>query len=209
MEWHITDAQSLAIIDQEVGAHALSPAEYELVRRVIYATADYEYKSLIRFSDTALQSGAAALAARATIIVDVPMVQVGIAPVIQQTFANPIYSAIGTLTRPQKGKSMSAWGIETLARRYPEAIFIIGESQTALQSLAQLVLAEEIRPALVIATPAGFVHAQAAKQQLSDALVPLICTEGRKGNAVVATALGTGLVELAWQAYGQESPSGL
>jgi precorrin-8X/cobalt-precorrin-8 methylmutase len=208
MEWHITDAQSLAIIDQEMGAHTLSPAEYELVRRVVYATADYDYKGLIRFSDTALQSGAAALAARATIIVDVPMVQVGIAPVIQQTFANPIYSAIGTFTRPQKGKSMSAWGIETLALRYPEAIFIIGESQTALQSLAQLILAEEIRPALVIATPAGFVHTQSAKQQLSDSLVPHIRTEGRKGNAVVAAALSTGLIELAWQAYGQENVGG-
>ncbi|MBE9030185.1 precorrin-8X methylmutase [filamentous cyanobacterium LEGE 11480] len=209
MEWHITDAQSLAIIDREVGAHTLSPAEYELVRRVIYATADYDYKNLIRFSDTALQSGAAALAARATIIVDVPMVQVGISPVIQQTFANPIYAAINTPTRPQKGKSMSAWGIETLARRYPEAIFIVGESQTALQSLSQLIAAEEIRPALVVATPAGFVHAKAAKAQLSDSLVPYIRTEGRKGNAVVAAALTTGLVELAWQAYGQEPNSAI
>lgn len=204
MEWHITDAQSLAIIDREIGVHTLSPAEYELVRRVIYATADYDYKSLIRFSDTALQSGAAALAARTTIIVDVPMVQVGIASAIQPTFANPIYCATSTLTRPQKGKSASAWGMETLARRYPEAIFILGESQTALQSLAQMVKAEEIRPALVIATPAGFIDAQEAKAELSNCLVPHITSTGSKGNAVVAAALTTGLVELAWQAYGQE-----
>ncbi|MEO0132915.1 MAG: precorrin-8X methylmutase, partial [candidate division WOR-3 bacterium] len=82
MEWHVTDAQSLGIIDREIGDHLFSPAEYEIVRRVIYATADFEYKSLIRFSDQALQRGAAALAARTTIIVDVPMVQVGIAPLI-------------------------------------------------------------------------------------------------------------------------------
>ena len=46
MEWHITDAQSLAIIDNEIGEHSLSPAEYEIVRQVIYATADFEYKNL-------------------------------------------------------------------------------------------------------------------------------------------------------------------
>ncbi|MCL2923691.1 MAG: precorrin-8X methylmutase, partial [Trichodesmium sp. MAG_R04] len=63
MEWHITDAQSLGIIDREIGPNALSPAEYEIVRRVIYTTADFEYKSLISFSEHALQSGAAALAA--------------------------------------------------------------------------------------------------------------------------------------------------
>ena len=88
MEWHLTDAQSLAIIDSEIGDHVFSPAEYEIVRRVIYATADFEYKSLLHFSERALQAGAAALAARTTIIVDVPMVQVGISYEIQSTFAN-------------------------------------------------------------------------------------------------------------------------
>jgi precorrin-8X/cobalt-precorrin-8 methylmutase len=204
MEWHISDAQSLAIIDREVGAHSFSPAEYELVRRVIYATADFDYKSLIRMSDTALQSGAAALAARTTIIVDVPMVQVGISYQIQNTFANPIYCGMETLTRPQKGKTATAWGIETLARRYPEGIFVIGSSQTALFTLAELIEAEEIRPALVIGTPAGFIDADVAKQRLQDSLIPHIRTDGRKGSAVVAAALMQGLVDLAWQAYGKD-----
>ena len=35
MEWHITDAQSLGMIDEEIGDHVFSPAEYEIVRRVI------------------------------------------------------------------------------------------------------------------------------------------------------------------------------
>jgi precorrin-8X/cobalt-precorrin-8 methylmutase len=204
MEWHSSDAQSLAIIDREVGNHAFSPAEYEIVRRVIYATADFDYKSLIRFSDLALQSGAAALAARSTIIVDVPMVQVGIAPTLQATFANPVYCSMEAITRPQKEKSRAAWGIETLARRYPEGIFVIGQAQTALTAIADLIATEEIRPALVIGTPSGFVGADAAKERLVDSLVPHICVEGRKGSAVVAAAIVNGLVDLAWQAYGQE-----
>jgi precorrin-8X/cobalt-precorrin-8 methylmutase len=204
MEWHVTDAQSLAIIDREVGNHSFSPAEYEIVRRVIYATADFEYKSLVRFSDLALQSGAAALAARSTIIVDVPMVQVGIATTIQGTFANPVYCSLETITRPQKEKTQAAWGIETLARRYPEGIFVIGQAQTALTALVDLIEAEEIKPALVIGTPAGFVEADGAKQRLSDSLVPNIRVEGRKGSAVVAAAIVNGLVDLAWQAYGRD-----
>jgi precorrin-8X/cobalt-precorrin-8 methylmutase len=203
MEWHISDAQSLAIIDHEVGSHTFSPAEYELVRRVIYATADFGYKSSIRFSETALPSGAAALAARTTVVVDVPMVQSGIAPLLQQTFANPLYCAMETFTRPQTRKSTAAWGIDTLAARYPEGIFIVGQSQTALTALMDLIEAEEIRPALVISTPAGFIDSDRAQQRLQDSLVPHIRTEGRKGNAVVAVALLDGLVELAWQAYGK------
>jgi precorrin-8X/cobalt-precorrin-8 methylmutase len=205
MEWHATDAQSLAIIDREIGDHIFSAAEYEIVRRVIYATADFEYQSLIRFSERALQAGAAALAARTTIVVDVPMVQVGIAPNIQNTFANPVYCSMEALTRPQKEKTQAAWGIQTLARRYPEGIFVVGQAQTALTALIELIEAEEIKPALVIGTPSGFVDVDVAKDRLKDSLIPHIRIEGRKGSAVVAAAIVNGLVDLAWQAYGQDT----
>ncbi|MBD2386770.1 precorrin-8X methylmutase [Cylindrospermum sp. FACHB-282] len=208
MEWHVTDAQSLAIIDSEIGDHVFSPAEYEIVRRVIYATADFEYKSLIRFSERALQSGAAALAARTTIVVDIPMVQVGIAYDIQNTFANPVYCSMEALTRPQKEKTRAAWGIETLAKRYPEGIFVVGQAQTALTVLVDLIEAEEIRPALIIATPVGFVNVEAAKGRLQESLVPHITIDSRKGNAVVAAAIVDGLVDLAWQAYGKDGNGG-
>jgi precorrin-8X/cobalt-precorrin-8 methylmutase len=208
MEWHVTDAQSLAIIDSEIGDHVFSPAEYEIVRRVIYATYDFEYKSLIRFSEHALQAGAAALAARTTIVVDVPMVQVGIAYNIQNTFANPVYCSMEALTRPQKEKTRAAWGIETLAKRYPEGIFVVGQAQTALTALVDLIEAEEIRPALIIATPVGFVNVDVAKERLQESLVPYITIENRKGNAVVAAAIVDGLVDLAWQAYGQDGNRG-
>ncbi len=205
MEWHISDAQSLRIIDREIGDHTFSPSEYEIVRRVIYATADFDYLNLIRFSDQALQSGAAALAARSTIVVDVPMVQVGIAPIIQGTFANPVYCSMDAITRPQRERTRAAWGMETLARRYPEAIFVVGQAQTALTALVDLIDAEEIRPALIVGTPAGFLGIDAIEDRLKNSLVPHIQIEGRKGSAVVASAIMGGLVDLSWQAYGRES----
>ncbi|TVP61231.1 MAG: Precorrin-8X methylmutase [Leptolyngbya sp. LCM1.Bin17] len=204
MEWHVTDAQSLRVIDNEIGDHSFSPSEYEIVRRVIYATAEFDYARQIHFSDQALQSGAAALAARTTIIVDVPMVQVGITPAIQATFANPVYCSMDALTRPQKGKSQAAWGIETLAQRYPEGIFVIGSSEAALASLIDLIETERVRPALVIATPAGFVDIVALKERLQDAMIPHVRINNRKGSAVVAAAIVNGLVDLAWQAYGKD-----
>lgn len=203
MEWHVTDAQSLAIVDREIGDTELAPAEYEIVRRVIYATADFEYKSLIRFSEKALQAGAAALAARTTIIVDVPMVQVGILTNLQKTFANPVYCSMETSTRPQKEKTQAAWGMETLARRYPEAIFVIGQSQTALAGLVELVKQNAIKPALAIGTPSGFIGVDEAKAQLKASSIPYISVDGRKGSSVVAVAIVNGLIDLAWQIYGQ------
>jgi precorrin-8X/cobalt-precorrin-8 methylmutase len=203
MEWHISDAQSLSLIDHEIGEHTLSPAEYEIVRRVIYATADFEYQSLIHFSEQALQSGATALAARSTIVVDVPMVQAGILATLQKTFANPVYCGMEALTRPQKQKSQSAWGIETLAHRYPEGIFVIGESQTVLGILVDLIEKEEINPALIIDTSPRFIEVD-SKRRLQNTWISHIYIQGRKGNAVVAAAILNTLAELSWQAYRQQ-----
>ncbi|MBU6230844.1 MAG: precorrin-8X methylmutase [Cyanobacteria bacterium REEB459] len=205
MEWHVSDAQNLQLIDQTIGTHHVSPSQYEVVRRVIYATGDLDYGSIIHFSESALPSGAAALAARTTIIVDVPMVQVGINPAIQGSFANPVYCSLDALTRPQKGKSQAAWGVETLAQRYPEAIFVVGSSGVALATLVDLIELGKIHPALVIGVPAGFLEPAVLKSRLQDTMIPHVRIDGTKGGVVVATAIMDALVDLAWQAYGQQA----
>ncbi len=204
MVFNFFQAQSLAIIDQEIEAPRFGAAQMEILRRIIYETADFEYQSLLRFSERALPSGAAALAARSTIIVDVPMVQAGIINELQRTFANPVYCATETITRPQKGKTKAEWGIQTLARRYPEAIFVIGQSPSALNGLIELIEEKEINPALVIGTPASFIEPDVLKERLYETEVPHITIEGRKGNPIVAVAILNALVSLASQAYGQQ-----
>jgi len=110
-----------------------------------------------------------------------------------------------TLTRPQKEKTRVAWGIETLAQRYPEGIFVIGQAQTALASVVEMIELEQIKPALGIGTPAGFVEADVMKDRLRDSLIPHIRIDGRKGGAIVAAAVLEGLVDLAWEAYGKDT----
>ena len=44
-----------------------------------------------------------------------------------------------------------------------------------------------------------------AVERLKDSHVPHIRVEGRKGSAVVAAAIVNGLVDLAWQAYGEKN----
>ncbi len=205
MEWHAVDARSLAIVDREVGPNNLTPAEYEIARRAIYATGDYDYVNLLRFSERALYAGAAALAARTTIVTDVPVVQAGVVPRLQKTFANPVYCAEETIVRPQKGKTQAAWGVHTLARRYPEAIFTIGSDPMAMGTLLEAMADESIRPPLVVYTAPGFDSAETAKRELATVGVPYICVEGRKGCAVVAVAVLGALIDLSWLAYKQES----
>jgi precorrin-8X/cobalt-precorrin-8 methylmutase len=204
MEWHTVDAQNLAIIDREVGDHMLSPAEYEIARQVIYATADFDFINLIQFSPKALKAGAAALAARTTIVVDVPTLQAGISTKVQATFANPIYCATEAITRPKKNTSQATWGIETLAQRYPEAIFTIGEAQSALNTLVNLIEIGEAKPVLVIAAAPKFTEMDWVKSKLQNSAIPHIFIDGRKGNAVVAAAILNALIDISWQAYSNQ-----
>ncbi|BAU66197.1 precorrin-8X methylmutase [Stanieria sp. NIES-3757] len=200
MNLHITDAQSLALIDQEISDHQLSPAEYEIVRQIIYSTADFDYLHLLRCSENALFHGAAAIAARTPIIVDVPMIQVSLVPLLQQTFCNSVYCCATAVTRPPTKQTKAAWGLENLAKQHPNAIYVIGQDQTALTTLVQLIDSKTIQPALAIATPPLFFN-QEQKQWLENCAIPCIYLDSRKGGALIAASIIKSLVALAWQAY--------
>lgn len=81
---------------------------------------------------------------------------------------------------------------------------MIGDSEVALATLVDLIENQKVRPALVVGTPAGFLDTDVLKARLQDTMIPHVRVDGRKGSAVVAAAIINGLVDLAWQAYGQE-----
>ncbi|MEG3438479.1 precorrin-8X methylmutase [Pannus brasiliensis CCIBt3594] len=188
----LTTARGLALIDRQIGLSPLPPAEYEIARKVILATGDFDYRSLIGFSPRAIVSGAAALAARSPIVVDVEMVKVGILPFLQETFVNPVYCCWDDI--PDQD-------IRSLIRRYPEGIFAIGESLPALTTLIEAIESGDCQPALAIVTPAGWIEAKMAKERVKDSGVSYISIEGGKGSAAVAVAIVNALAELAWQIH--------
>src|SRR5215475_8997008 len=69
---------SFAIIDAEVGPHGFDDAEWQVVRRVIHATADFEFRDLMAFSGGAVERGIAALVRGCPVVVDVKMIAVGL-----------------------------------------------------------------------------------------------------------------------------------
>jgi precorrin-8X/cobalt-precorrin-8 methylmutase len=202
MELHLRDAQSLASIDREIESQSFSPAEYEIVRRVIYSTADFDYAKQLCFSERSLQMGAAALASRTTIVVDVPAIQVEIVPLLQQTFVNQVFCCTTTATRSTNETTKTALGLQILAKQYPEAIFVIGQSETALSALIDAIENKIVQPALIISTPSLFIDLKLQEKLLSFSL-PCIYTTDRKGSSVVASSIFNALINLSWQVYGQ------
>ena len=195
MAWHITDVESLAIIDRTIANNRFSPAQYEIIRQTIFHTADFDYYSLLHFSESALNCGATALSRHKAIVVDVPSIQIEIAPLLYETFVNPVYCCRHANAELQN-KDYST-GLKTLASSHPEAIYIIAQEQSALNTLVELIQSQAVKPSLVIATAPIFT-AHSNQEWLINSSIPSICLNSDKGGVSVALSIIKSLINLVW-----------
>ena len=186
---------SFRIIDQEVGDHPFPPDEWQVVRRVIHATADFEFTTLMRFHPDAVRAGVAALRAGCPILVDVKMIAVGLNEERLRAYGCATHSFISdddVIAAAKANNSTRA--IEAMRKAHrlnllDGAIVAVGNAPTALLEVARLVREEAARPALVIGVPVGFVSAVESKQAILDLPTPSIVAEGRKGGSTIAVAI--------------------
>ncbi len=180
-----------------MGEHQLSHREYAIARRVIHATADFEYLKLLRFSPGAINSGIATLTKGTPIVTDVTMVKQGIRSLVAKTFNNPIICAIEQAETAKPGKTRTETGLLNCWLQYPQAIYVIGNAPTALLSLCRQLAHSSVTPPLVIGVPVGFVSVVESKQSLARLNVPQISIEGRKGGSPAAASILNALLVLA------------
>ena len=200
MPRHPITAASFAIIDQEIGPHPWSSAEYALVRRAIHSTADFELRDLFQFSPEVIPIAQWALQARTPVIVDVQMVAVAVTQTLSRAEI-PLHCALDHAPEGdpylETGMTRTAAGMQKLAWDYPRGIFVIGNAPSALIALADLIQQDQIQPAVVIGVPVGFVGVEEAKDRLAQLQIPQIQVRGRKGGSPVAAAIINALVELS------------
>ena len=203
---NFTEASSLATIDRQIEEDRddLSPAQYEIIRQVIYHTANFEYYSIVKFSEDALNKGFDALKNGSPIVVDVPEIQVSIVPKLHQTFHNPVYCCATTGTQIDKSKTKAALGLEVLARDLADSIFIIGQDRSALNTLIKSIENKTINPSLAIATAPSILEKD-AEEYLKYASVPTIYLDRPQGNATVASTIFNTLINLAWRVNDYQS----
>ena len=195
---HPIMVQSFAAIDREIGAHNFTTTEYAIIRRVIHSTADFDFKKLIYFSPEAIEAGVAALRLGVPIVTDVSMVKQGITNLVTQTFNNPIVSAVEQVSVALPGKTRTETGLLECWRKFPEAIYVMGNAPTALLALCHELKSSSVNPALVIGAPVGFISVVESKAALANTTVNQIRIEGRKGGSPVAAAIINALITIAW-----------
>ncbi|MGH8469303.1 MAG: precorrin-8X methylmutase [Gammaproteobacteria bacterium] len=194
---------SFAIIDREAGPHGFAPAEWQVVRRVIHATADFEFMALMRFHREAIAAGIAALRSGCPILVDVKMIAAGLNEERLASYGCTIRSFISDQDVIATAKSANTTrAIESMRKAerlgvLEGAVVAIGNAPTALLEVVRLTREEGARPALVIGVPVGFVSAAESKDAALTLPAPYIVALGRKGGSPIAVAIIHALLMLS------------
>jgi precorrin-8X/cobalt-precorrin-8 methylmutase len=198
--------KSFAIIDDEAGAHGYAPPEWQVVRRIIHATADFEFKSLVRLHPDAVLAGVSALRGGATVLVDVRMIEAGLNAERLRAYRCAVVNyisdddVIATAKANNSTRAIEAMRKAHHLGKLDGSIVAIGNAPTALLEVVRLVREEGARPSLVIGVPVGFVSAAESKAAALGLPVPFIVTEGRKGGSPIAVAILHALLLLSAEA---------
>ncbi len=196
-------AQSMSLIHPEIeDALKNAPAKnIPIIERVVHTTADPEFAKLLIISEGAVDAGVAAIKKGAKVITDIKMVKAGINEARVRRFGGK------TLTYIDDSRAIRLAENEKLTRAAAAmrlaaddgidgAILLIGNAPTAAFELADLVKNGKAKPALIVATPVGYVGAAESKQVVEKLPVPFIVTRGKKGGSAVAVAVFNALLAL-------------
>jgi len=195
---------SFSIVDRESGDSEYSAEQWQVVRRMIHATADFEFNGLTEFSPNAVQAGMEAILSGAAIVADVEMICVGLSKPRLSHFGVTTQQFISdedVITQAKAENTTRAVQAMRKAQRQGllnGGVVAIGNAPTALLEVNRMVREDGVRPALIVGMPVGFVSAEESKDDLSAiSEVPWIITKGRKGGSTLVVAALHALLALA------------
>jgi precorrin-8X/cobalt-precorrin-8 methylmutase len=173
-------------------------------QKSVHATGDPEFQHLVRFTgdeEEPVRAGARAVLDERPIVTDITMVQAGITG---RGHDCPVRKAIGNGAElaAETGMTRTAAAVLELDREavYDGAIAVVGNAPTAALALADCI-EQGTRPAVVVATPVGFVKAAESRERLREVAaehgVPAITNVGRRGGSGLAAGLTNELVHVA------------
>ena len=194
--------QSMRLIDSEVGTHKYNYLEWSIVRRVIHATADFDFAKSngIIFSLNAIESAFQAFQKKQNIVTDVEMVLSGIN---KRSLGRIGIKALCNLSNEQvieqaktSEKTRSALAMRYSLPAISDGIVAIGNAPTALYEIISMIREDLVMPALIIGIPVGFVSAVESKAELVNTKCEYITNLGRKGGTPAVSSIVNALMLL-------------
>ena len=204
-----TTAEAMEIAETSMDrVHELVPQETLADRaraKAVHATGDPEFQHLVRFTGAdesePLRAGARAVLDERPIVTDITMVKAGVTGRGHDCEVRKAIGA-GAELAAETGMTRTAASVLELDGRgvYDGAVAVVGNAPTAALALADCI-EQGTRPAVVVATPVGFVKAADSRERLrtvcADHGVPAVTNVGRRGGSGLAAGLTNELVHVA------------
>ena len=202
--WEKSKAIVRDIVSKYQGSLSLSDLEKRVAGRVVFANADPSFLDLLVFRHHPVETGIRCIKDGKKIITDIEMVKAGINKRYSkkvQCFVNAA-ETIEIAKREKLTRTAAGIRLAKEKRLIHGNIVIIGNSPSACQEVCALVekggASEEQKPALVVATPVGFVNAAEMKEKvLSMGNIPCIVIRGPRGGTPSAVAIINEIIEIA------------
>ncbi|MFA4828120.1 MAG: precorrin-8X methylmutase [Thermodesulfovibrionales bacterium] len=199
------EKRSFEIISDEIDLSNFPPEQLPVVKRVIHATADFEFKNSLVFYPDAVRTGIEAIRAGKDILTDIKMVKAGINKRLLKKWGGKVICNIQQSAfshQQSEVKTKAEMGIESALKENNNiGIIAIGNAPTALLKTIELfnlpVNPFTHSPILVVGVPVGFVKALESKALLSTQKFPFITNLSRKGGTPVAVAIVNALLKMA------------
>ena len=188
------ETRSMALIAPYLQGLNLDERHTKVFSRVIHAAGDPDYANHIRIHPAAIDAAITAIRKGADVFCDVEMVRTGISKKtlaqyggqVQCLIADP---AVATLAK-EHGITRSMAAFRTFGHQLDGAVVAVGNAPTALFELFRLMEEENVRPAVVIGVPVGFVGAAESKDLLQEkSNAPYITVLGNKGGSPIAASI--------------------
>lgn len=192
---------SMEIIEKHLPMlRELPLGERNIIKRIVHTTGDPAIAELIKIHPSAVEVGLQAFRAGRPVFTDVQMLRSGINPVKLEQLG---VETICLIKEPEvveeakrTGKTRAMVAMAKAAPQLDGGIIAIGNAPTALFELCAMIKKGEIRPALVVGTPVGFVGAKESKDVLVETPVPYITVVGTRGGSTIAVAALNALLKM-------------
>jgi len=193
--------KSFDLIKKRLGGFTAPKMEMEIIVRIAHTTGDVDFATTFSLPEGAVAAGVAALRGGNPVITDVEMVRTGVRKNLLEELGG---EALCFLNDPEvvekvKGSNTtrSALAMKKAASRLNDAVVAIGNAPTALFQLMEMVDRGEVKPALIVGVPVGFIGALESKQELDKKTYHHITNLSERGGSPIAAAIVNGLLALA------------
>lgn len=210
VQWDLSgpeiEAESFRMIEEGMPSHSLDRYQERVARRLIHTTGDFSIMEFLQFGGDPIVNGLKALQNKVPIFCDSNMIRAGVSAARLQTL-NPDYTKedihcyiadpdVAEMAK-KSGKTKTLNAAEKAKPILDGGIVLIGNAPLALARIARFIMEENIKPALVIGMPVGFVNVRESKNLLLSCSVPHIVVEGNRGGSALAVATLHAVIESA------------